>query len=99
MIDFGNQLQVIWSVNAVQSKNENCSQYNKLAKKNTWFCRKKFAGKCKSAQTTKIAKLVANEKKLHRTLTKKLFDYTSKVTGQCVSYEFSQLVIVSIIYV
>ena len=47
----------------------------------------------------KIAKLVANKKKLYRTLTEKLFDYTCKVTGQSVSSEFSQQVIISIIHV
>ena len=51
-----------------------------------------------SAQTTKIAKLVAIKKKLHRTLTEKLFHYTCKVTGQSVSSEFSQQDIISIIH-
>ena len=70
-----------------------------LAKKNTWFCQKNFPAKCKSAQTAKIAKLVANEKKFRRTLTEKLFYYTCKVTAQSVSFEFSQPVIISIIQV
>ena len=50
---------------AVHSKNEHCPHYDKLAEKNTEFCQKKnFPGKCKSAQTTKIAKLVTNKKKI-----------------------------------
>ena len=61
--------------------------------------RKKFPDKCKTAQTTKLAKLVANEKKLHTTLTEKLRDYTCKVTGQSVNSEFSQHFIISIIRV
>ena len=38
-------------------------------------------------------------KRNFRTLTEKLFDYTCKVTGQSVSYEFSQQGIISIIHV
>ena len=78
---------------AVHSKNEYCSHYDELTWKTTWFGRKKFPGKCKSAQTTKTAKLVANEKKFHKTLAEKLFDYICKVTGQSVNSEFSQQVV------